>query len=111
MYLGSGPGIYYSTQTFQNSNQDFSNVNQNVHLKIEIKNELSLKTPNLQGFCLTPNSDKVRSVRSHPLNSLEGVSVAWLLAGTLLDRINFFAHHTHNDIFHPGHEHYLHGYF
>ena len=42
-------------------------------LKIEIKNEPSLKMPNLQGFPPTPLRKKVRSNRSATLNSLVGV--------------------------------------
>ena len=48
-------------------------MNEYFCLKIEIKNEPSLKMPNLQGFPPTPLTKKVRSNRSATLNSLVGV--------------------------------------
>ena len=39
------------------------------------KNEPSLKSPNLQGFLLTPNSEKVMVFQSWNVNSVQGVVV------------------------------------
>ena len=65
--------IYHSIQKPQNRNRDFSKVIKYFLIKIEIKNEPCLKTPNLQGFLLTPNIFGERSSRKVTLYSLVGV--------------------------------------
>ena len=65
--------ICHSTKKTRFSKSNFSNVNKYFCMKIAEKNEPSLKTPNLQGFCLTPNSLRERSFRKKTLDSLVGV--------------------------------------
>ena len=80
--------ICHSTKKTRFSKSNFSNVNKYFCMKIAEKNEPSLKTPNLQGFCLTPNSLRERSFRKKTLDSLVGVGVP----GTGLGRAKWKMH-------------------
>ena len=48
-------------------------LKQNLVKQNGTKNEPSLKSPNLQGFRLTPNSEEVMLFQTYALNSVQGV--------------------------------------
>ena len=65
--------VCISIQKDNNSDQNFAKMNEYFLIKNGTKNEPSLKTPNLQGFCLTPNSLGERCNRKVTLHSPQGV--------------------------------------
>ena len=66
--------IYYSIQKCRKWKSDFSKLRENFWIKFEIKNELSLKTSNLEGILITFPELGEKSIWSRTEVSTQGVA-------------------------------------
>ena len=62
-------------------------LKQNLVKQNGTTNEPSLKSPNLQGFRLTPNSEEVMLFQTYALNSVQGVGTRCMIETNVMSML------------------------